>query len=580
MSIKLLPAELANQIAAGEVVERPASVVKELVENSIDSGATKIEIEIAQGGHKRILVRDNGRGIDKDQLQLALSRHATSKIHCLDDLESIQSMGFRGEALASISSVSRLTLTSKPQAQPEAWQAQAFGREMQVEVRPAAHPTGTSVEVLDLFFNTPARRRFLRTEKTEFAHIDATFKRIALANQDLDFVLTHNGKRVKQLKKTDSLAKRCRDLLGQFEQQALIEIDSQCSEARVYGFLVHPEHTSDHPDWQYSFVNHRPMRDKLINHAIKQALELMGLESTTPQYVLFVDVDPYQVDVNVHPAKHEVRFHQARAIHDFLVSTLRQAIERQVDLTQLGAQPIVGAGHAQHHYDVPTQLHSVESIPARGASPSVARPAPAGGRIPQSSAVAESANAYTQLMNPAQKQSLNQERTAHDCMFVDDVFVVAAENGIRLMQHAQLLRLKVSQELAAVELSQPLLMPVVLPAAEKWSESLRQAFETLHIHIDKLAGKLLLKQVPAGWRSMPWSQIADSLLNCQPAEVEQHILALLTQSLMSSSDKALLKHWWLHLTEELQCQLLEQHAASISIAQLSELTGLGESHDN
>ena len=192
--IRVLPPQLANQIAAGEVVERPASVVKELVENSLDAGATQVHIEIDQGGQKRILVRDNGKGISKDQLSLALSRHATSKISCIDDLEYITSMGFRGEALASISSVSRLTLTSKPISQNEAWQAQAEGQQMEVELHPAAHPDGTSIEVIDLFFNTPARRKFLRTGKTEFQHIEQIIKRIALTRPDVQFVLSHNNK--------------------------------------------------------------------------------------------------------------------------------------------------------------------------------------------------------------------------------------------------------------------------------------------------------------------------------------------------------------------------------------------------
>ncbi len=192
MSIEILPARLANQIAAGEVVERPASVVKELVENSLDAGATRIQIDIERGGHKLIRIRDNGSGINKDELTLALSRHATSKLKSLDDLENICSLGFRGEALASISSVSRLTLSSKPKQQEAAWQAFAEGRDMAVQIKPTAHPDGTTIEVKDLFFNTPARRKFLRTEKTEFSHIDELIKRIALSRFDVSITLTHN----------------------------------------------------------------------------------------------------------------------------------------------------------------------------------------------------------------------------------------------------------------------------------------------------------------------------------------------------------------------------------------------------
>ena len=212
MAIKILPARLANQIAAGEVVERPASVVKELVENCIDSGATQIDIEIDKGGSKRILVRDNGSGIAKEELELALSRHATSKIHSLDDLEAIISLGFRGEALASISSVSRLTLTSRPAEQSEAWAAYAEGRDMTVTIKPAAHPTGTSVEVVDLFFNTPARRKFLRTDKTEFGHIDELIKRIALSRFDIGITLRHNGTLIRQYRKVTTEVMRLRRL--------------------------------------------------------------------------------------------------------------------------------------------------------------------------------------------------------------------------------------------------------------------------------------------------------------------------------------------------------------------------------
>ena len=208
MTIAILPARLANQIAAGEVVERPASVVKELVENSIDAGATMIKIDIEKGGAKRIRISDDGKGIAKDELALALSRHATSKIKDLDDLEAISSLGFRGEALASISSVARLTLTSKPELQSSAWQANAEGRDMAVSVKPAAHPKGTTIDVSDLFFNTPARRKFLRTEKTEFAHIEEVIKRIALAHFDITFVLTHNHKVVKQFRVANSSIQR------------------------------------------------------------------------------------------------------------------------------------------------------------------------------------------------------------------------------------------------------------------------------------------------------------------------------------------------------------------------------------
>ena len=329
MTIKILPARLANQIAAGEVVERPASVVKELVENSIDSGAMRIDIDIEKGGAKLIRVRDNGKGIVKDELGLALSRHATSKIHSLDDLEAIMSLGFRGEALASISSVSRLTLTSRPATQEQAWAAQSEGRDMAVKLLPAAHPIGTSVEVLDLFFNTPARRKFLRTEKTEFAHIDELIKRIALSCFDVTINLRHNGKAIKQYRaaKTESQAeKRIAAVCGNNFVRHMLKIELEHQGLKLHGWITSPEGARQQSDLQYCYVNGRMMRDKLINHAIRQSYETSLRPEQFATYVLYIEIDPHQVDVNVHPAKHEVRFHQARLVHDFIYQALADAL--------------------------------------------------------------------------------------------------------------------------------------------------------------------------------------------------------------------------------------------------------------
>ncbi|OTA17860.1 DNA mismatch repair protein MutL [Xenorhabdus vietnamensis] len=331
MAIKILPPQLANQIAAGEVVERPASVVKELVENSLDAGATRIDIDIERGGAKLIRIRDNGCGITQQDLTLALARHATSKIASLDDLEAIVSMGFRGEALASISSVSRLTLTSRPESQTEAWQSYAEGRDMEVTVKPAAHPVGTTVEVLDLFYNTPARRKFLRTEKTEFGHIDEVVRRIALARLDIAINLNHNGKLVRQYrpaKDESQHEKRLSAICGAaFVQQALA-LSWQHDSLSIKGWVADPVKATAVSDIQYCYVNGRMMRDRLINHAIRQAYQDLLQGEQQPAYVLYLEIDPHQVDVNVHPAKHEVRFHQARLVHDFIyqgvVAVLKQ----------------------------------------------------------------------------------------------------------------------------------------------------------------------------------------------------------------------------------------------------------------
>jgi DNA mismatch repair protein MutL len=343
MPIQVLPPQLANQIAAGEVVERPASVVKELVENSLDAGATRIDIDIDRGGAKLIRIRDNGCGIGKDELALALARHATSKISCLDDLEAIISLGFRGEALASISSVSRLMLTSRTAAQPEAWQAYAEGRDMAVTVKPAAHPQGSTVEVLDLFYNTPARRKFMRTEKTEFTHIDEVVRRIALARFDVAINLSHNGKLIRQYRAVTDPAQSSRRLASICSQtfvQHALEVKWEHGDLGIRGWVADPAGSRSLTDMQYCYVNNRMMKDRLINHAIRQAYQDQLKDDQQPAYVLYLDVDPHQVDVNVHPAKHEVRFHQSRLVHDFIYQAVMTVLQ-QAAKPELVAQPKV-----------------------------------------------------------------------------------------------------------------------------------------------------------------------------------------------------------------------------------------------
>ncbi|KMK51099.1 DNA mismatch repair protein MutL [[Actinobacillus] muris] len=346
--IQILPPQLANQIAAGEVVERPASVVKELVENSLDAGATHIQIDIEKGGSQLIRIRDNGCGIGKQDLELALARHATSKIATLEDLETILSLGFRGEALASISSVSRLTLTSRPEYQTEAWQAYAQGREMAVDIQPASHPVGTTIEVANLFFNTPARRKFLRTDKTEFAHIDEVVRRIALAKPNITFTLTHNDKKVRHYKgvanqSVEQQQKRVAAICGEAFIQHSTHIDWQHDDLHLYGWIGAPSLARPQNEVNYSYVNGRMMRDKTINHAIRQAYGEQLAKEHYPAFVLFLDIDPAHVDVNVHPAKHEVRFHQGRLVHDFIYQGVLNALEGQTPLplhTQEVGEPL------------------------------------------------------------------------------------------------------------------------------------------------------------------------------------------------------------------------------------------------
>ena len=327
--IELLSPRLANQIAAGEVVERPASVIKELLENSLDSGARRIDVEVEQGGVKLLKVRDDGSGIASDDLPLALARHATSKIRDLEDLERVMSLGFRGEALASISSVARLTLTSRTRDAQQAWQVETEGRDMAPRVQPAAHPVGTSVEVRDLFFNTPARRKFLKTEKTEFDHLQEVIRRLALARFDVGFHLRHNGKSILSLHEAPdemSRARRVGAICGPgFLEQALpIEIDR--NGLRLWGWVGLPTFSRSQADLQYFFVNGRAVRDKLVAHAVRQAYRDVLFNGRHPTFVLFLECDPTGVDVNVHPTKHEVRFREGRMVHDFLYGTLHRAL--------------------------------------------------------------------------------------------------------------------------------------------------------------------------------------------------------------------------------------------------------------
>ena len=327
--IHILTPRLANQIAAGEVVERPSSVIKELVENAIDAGSTRIDVEVEKGGTKLIRIRDNGSGIGPEDLPLALSRHATSKIITLDDLEGVASLGFRGEALASISSVARLDLVSSTEDNGEGWRVIAEGRDMQTQVTPAPHPKGTSVQVKDLFFNTPARRKFMRTEKTEFNHIEETFRRLALSRPDIALTLRHNQKPVYNLPAGSSQLeqeKRLASLLGRKLMDQSLYVDVEATGLRLWGWVGLPTYSRGQADQQYFFVNQRVVRDKLVAHAIRQAYRDVLFHGRHPVFVLYLELDPAVVDVNVHPTKHEVRFRDGRLVHDFLFRTLHRVL--------------------------------------------------------------------------------------------------------------------------------------------------------------------------------------------------------------------------------------------------------------
>ena len=327
--IKLLSPRLANQIAAGEVVERPSSVIKELLENSLDAGATRLDIDVEDGGIKLMRVRDNGSGIDQEDLPLALSRHATSKIYELDDLEAVATLGFRGEALASISSVARLALITSTNDNSLGWQVVAEGRDMQTEVSPAPHPRGTTVEVRDLFFNTPARRKFLRTEKTEYTHLEDVVKRLALSRFDVAFNLRHNNRAIYAWRAGDSQLeqeRRVAQVCGPAFMENAVHIEMERNGLRLWGWVALPTFSRSQADLQHFFVNGRCIRDKLVSHAVRQAYQDVLYHGRHPAFVLYLELDPATVDVNVHPTKHEVRFRDNRSVHDFIYSSLHRAL--------------------------------------------------------------------------------------------------------------------------------------------------------------------------------------------------------------------------------------------------------------
>jgi len=328
MPIRPLPETLVNQIAAGEVVERPASVVKELVENSLDAGARAITVELEQGGKRLIRVTDDGQGIAPGDLGLALTRHATSKIATLEDLEAVATLGFRGEALPSIASVSRLTLAARGRDAAHAWRVRVRDGEIS-QPEPASGEAGTRVEVHDLFYNVPARRKFLRTERTEFHHVDELIRRLALGDFGVAFELRHNGRAVRKLEPALDPARRLRriaDLCGEEFLEHAIEVDAAAGDFALRGWVAEPRYNRAQADRQYFFVNGRMVRDRVVTHAVRQAFQDVLFHGRHPAYVLFLDLPAALVDVNVHPQKHEVRFRDQRGVHGFLFSMLHRAL--------------------------------------------------------------------------------------------------------------------------------------------------------------------------------------------------------------------------------------------------------------
>ncbi|HFQ13794.1 MAG TPA: DNA mismatch repair endonuclease MutL, partial [Gammaproteobacteria bacterium] len=487
-AIRRLSRQLANQIAAGEVVERPASILKELLENSLDAGARQIDIDAEQGGIKRLTVRDDGHGIAADELALAVSRHATSKIHSLADLQAIASLGFRGEALASIASVCQLRLVSRPAHSEQAWQLQIRDADQDPGAPlPAAHPPGTTVETRELFYNIPARRKFLRSERTEYRHLEEVVRRMALAHFGTGFRFRHNGREVFHLPPVTEPAtsraareRRLARLCGKrFVQQARrVEAVSHGSpRLRLTGWALPPEAARAQPDVQFFFVNGRIIRDRLVNHALREACAERIFPGRHPGWVLYLELDPAQVDVNVHPTKHEVRFREARQVHDFLSHALTQALTQAL----AGSEPEQVVEEVTPAWLTPAEGNAAPALRARGP----------GGNSP--AALRESAAAYERLRaqaaaaGPASEAGLEPESESApsaadaapvmlaclgDCLLARQAEVLWLVDRTAAREALLGLQLQRYREEAAV--SQPLLFPLELPLSDSQRAALQQ----------------------------------------------------------------------------------------------------------
>ncbi len=506
--IRLLPPQLANQIAAGEVVERPAAVIKELLENSIDAGADRIEIELEQGGIKLMRIRDNGTGIPRDDLALALSRHATSKITVLDDLDAVATLGFRGEALASIASVSRLALTSNAQAGNAGWVIQSAAED--ATIAPAPHPRGTTVEVRDLFFNTPARRRFLRTERTEYGRIEEVIHRLALSRFDVGLRVRHNGRQVQDFARADDLPARERRIaavcgLPFLEQARHLEVEHQG--LRLHGWIALPTYSRSQADLQYFYVNGRAVRDKVIGHAVRQAYRDVLYQNRYPAFVLFLEIPPRDVDVNVHPTKHEVRFREARQVHDFLFSMLHRAL---AEITPGDARPapatvsVSGENTRETtHESTHESTHEVTAHQHSMSFPST-RPAPG---------VSERMATYADLHRPvpeppsASPASGDTPPLGFALAQLKGAYILAENrDGLVLVDlhaaHERVLyeRMKIAWRDGALA-SQPLLVPMTLTLSEAEADAAEHhaaAFDAIGFGLDRSGPTtLLVRAVPA-----------------------------------------------------------------------------------
>jgi len=512
--IQVLSPQLANQIAAGEVVERPASVLKELVENSLDAGAQSIDIDIEQGGVKLIRIRDDGCGIAEDDLPLALSRHATSKIGNLEDLEAVSSLGFRGEALASIASVSRLSLTSN-HGEGTAWKAVSEGRDMEVDIQPASHPVGTSVEVRDLFFNTPARRKFLRTEKTEYNRIDESIKKLALSRFDVAFNLRHNQRAQLSLRPAATQLeqeKRVADICGApFMEQALY-VDNDRHGLRLWGWIGLPTFSRSQADLQHFFVNGRSIRDKVVSHAVRQAYQDVLYHGRHPAYVLFLEITPADVDVNVHPTKHEVRFRESGSIHSFISSTIKKALaeDRPQDHLQSNDSSVpgdLGSSNMGQQFTAQSDQQATQWQPSMQFSDH--RPSSHGAATPM--AAYQSLYSTDQASLPETPLDFNAQQDVPPLGYaiaqLKGIYILAenSEGLIVVDMHAAHERITYERMKRDFDdqglVSQPLLVPESLAVSQREADAAEQnnaIFTKLGFTVERAAAEsIIVRQIPA-----------------------------------------------------------------------------------
>ena len=554
-----MPVQLVNQIAAGEVVERPASVVKELLENSLDAGATKISIDIEKGGTKLIRITDNGHGIHKDDLVLSLSPHATSKIHSIDDLEEVTSLGFRGEALPSIASVSQLQLTSCYKGGDETWQL-TMNNSQASEIVPAANKPGTTIEVRDLFFNIPARRKFLRTEKTEFSHLDDVVKRISLSRFDVDISLRHNQRVVKVLRAASNRLeqeKRVAEILGPAFIEQAVHMDFDYEGLRLWGWIAQPTFSRSQADMQYFYVNGRVVKDRLVSHAVRQAYSDVLFHGRHPAYILFFECDPVMVDVNAHPGKHEVRFRQSRQIHDFLFRAIHKSL---AEVTAGDAR-----SHDYQHFSNASAPAPTSSAPAQNSlqasqfsagSSSAGQSQPAQSSMPF--AVAEQRRAYTEFA-PEKMPSTTDAGTedmpplGYARAQLHGIYILAenAQGLVLVDMHAAheritYERLKTAREGEGIK-SQPLLVPITLSVSAKEAqlvEDQSEIFKQLGFEVDRVADESIkIRQMPiilsnSDVETLLRDVLADLLTHGSSSRVEQALNEILSTMACHGSIRA------------------------------------------